>query len=627
MDRRIFLLACLLVLFVSSAAFGTPEKTAPKGGKNWVEGEVIVTWKAGNDGSARSALSAGAAVQTFSALSEAADRRVEHLRVPGKTTEELLRELSADSRVESVSPNYIIRAFAVPNDPFFSRQWGLSNTGQTGGAPDADIDAPEGWDARRQTLPGQVVAILDTGIAQTHEDLAANLWTGPGGIHGYDVINGDNDPEDDEGHGTHVAGIIGAAGNNGRGVTGVAWKTSLMAVKMLDSTGTGTTAQELAAYNWVLQKKKEGVNIVAVNASYGGGGSSQAAKDALAALGERGILFVAAAGNDGENNDTAPQYPASYSLPNILSVAATDEDDQLASFSNYGASSVHLAAPGTDIFSTMTGYSPGPSDLFFDNMEGGAGNWTTSGTVNLWGIISTTRGGTATKAWSDSPNQHYPDNQRTWLSLNRDLDLSASGTAPLFFAMEVRLDLEDGYDFLHLEFSSDGGASWSRVHSFTGGGDEWSSFSLSIAPAFRTNRFRFRFAFESDSGNLIFSYAGVQIDNVGVGSAQSSYLSLSGTSMATPFVTGAVALVRAQYPDESAAAGRSRILNSTDRLSSLSGKVSSGGRLNLARALQATPDGGSDEGGGGGCSLGTSPLFLLLVVPLLFLRKKQRLQR
>lgn len=605
------------MLFMSSAAFGTPEKTAPKGNDNWVEGEVIVTWKAGKNESARSALSASAAVRTFSALSEAAGRRVEHLRVPGKTTEELLRELSADSRVESVSPNYIIRAFAVPNDPSFSRQWGLSNSGQTGGRTNADIDAPEGWDTRRETLPGQVVAILDTGIAQTHEDLAANLWVGPGGTHGYDVINGDNDPEDDNGHGSHVAGIIGAAGNNGTGVSGVAWKTSLMAVKMLDSTGTGSTDQELAAYNWVLQKKKEGVNIVAVNASYGGGGSTPAAKNAIAALGDRGILFVAAAGNDGENNDTNPQYPASYSLPNVLSVAATDEDDQLASFSNYGASSVHLAAPGTEVFSTMTGYSPGPGDLFFDDMEGGAGNWATSGTVNLWGIISTTRGGTATKAWSDSPGQHYPPNQHTFLTLNRDLDLSASGTAPLFFAMDIRLDLENDYDFLYLEFSSDGGASWSRIHSFTGGGDDWYSFSYSISPRFRTKRFRFRFAFESDSGNLIFRYAGVQIDNVGVGKAASSYEALSGTSMATPFVTGAVALVRAQYPDESASSIRSRILNSTDHLSSLSGKVSSGGRLNLHRALQP-----ESESGGEGCALTTSPLLLFLAVPLLFLRKK-----
>ena len=619
MNRRILALICFLVLFMSSAAFGATNKTTPKGDENWIEGEVIVTWRAQSGGSALSALSAGTKVTAFSALSEAAGRRVEHLRVPGKTTEELLRELSADSRVESVSPNYIIRAFALPNDPFFSRQWGLSNTGQTGGIRDADIDAPEGWDTRRETAGGQVIAILDTGIAQSHEDLAANLWTGTGGMHGYDAINGDSDPEDDNGHGTHVAGIIGAAGNNGIGVSGVAWKTSLMAVKMLDSEGSGTTAQELAAYNWVLQKKNEGVNIVAVNASYGGEGSSQPAKNAIAALGDRGILFVAAAGNDGENNDATPQYPASYSLANVLSVVATDEDDRLASFSNYGASSVHLAAPGTDILSTMTGYSPRPGDLFYDDMEGGAGNWATSGTVNLWGIISTTRGGTATKAWSDSPSQHYPHNQRTWLALNRDLNLSASGSAPLLFAMDIRLDLESGYDYLHLEFSPDGGASWSRVHSFTGGGDDWYSFSHSLSPRFRTSRFRFRFAFESDSGNFLFHYAGVQIDNVGVGRAASSYKALSGTSMATPFVTGAVALVRAQYPDESASSIRSRILNSADRLSSLNGKVSTRGRLNLHRALQPESE---SEGGGGGCALGRSPFFLLLALPLLFLRKR-----
>ncbi|GAB1486926.1 hypothetical protein MASR2M79_19770 [Aminivibrio sp.] len=187
------------------------------------------------------------------------------------------------------------------------------------------------------------------------------------------------------------------------------------------------------------------------------------------------------------------------------------------------------------------------------------------------------------------------------------------------FAMDIRLDLEDEYDFLHLEFSANGGASWNRIHSFTGGGDDWYSFSHSLSPRFRTSRFRFRFAFESDKNNLIFNYAGVQIDNVGVGKAVSSYNTGSGTSMATPFVTGAAALVRAQYPDESVTTIRRRILNSTDRLSSLSGKVSSGGRLNLHRALQPESE---SEGGGGGCALGSSPLYLLLALPLLFLRKR-----
>ncbi len=424
-----------------------------------------------------------------------------------------------------------------------------------------------------------------------------------------------DDPEDDNGHGTHVAGIIGAKGNNGIGTAGVAWNVKLMAVKMLDYQGSGTSENELEAYDWILRKKQEGVDIVAVNASYGGGGASDAARDAIEALGNAGILFIAAAGNSAEDNDGTPHYPSSYPLPNIISVAATDRNDALSSFSNYGRTSVHLAAPGTAILNTWV-YEPSASDIFFDDMESGAGKWTThvenpSPEIH-WRIIDSTRDNRPTKVWTDGPDQHYPINQRTYLSVQNDIDLSGTAGQPVLFGMKIRCDLESGFDYLYLQFSKDGGATWRMPTNLPGVG----TTGRTLRSRFPRNSGRRTsvsgFSSKTDHSDILFHYAGVQIDNVGVGWSTDTYIAISGTSMATPFVTGAAALVSSRFPGESMDQIRSRILGGVDRLSSLSGKVSTGGRLNLARSLgAAVPDDGS--GGGGGCSVAGIPsLFFLL---------------
>jgi len=391
-----------------------------------------------------------------------------------------------------------------------------------------------------------------------------------------------------------------------------------MAVKAFNSQGTGKTSDELEAYGWILQKKREGVDIVAVNASYGGPGFSGEARQAIQDLGNAGILFVAAAGNYATDNDQSPEYPASYGLPNIISVASTDRNDALSDFSNYGRTSVHLAAPGTDIWSTWTpSYTPSAGDIFFDDMQSGDGKWTTSAEHYSpqihWMIVDSTRDGRPTKVWTDEPEQHTIGNQKTYLTVRDDIDLSGRETEPLVFGMQIRPDLENGADFLRLEFSPDSGTTWTTVHSFTGGGDEWTSFSTPIPGTFRTDRFRFRFVFETGLSST--GYGGVQIDDVGIGRGVWSYMSGSGTSMATPFVTGAAALVSSQFPGESMDRIRSRILGGVDRLSSLSGKVSTGGRLNLARSLGAAVP---DDGSGGGCSVTGIPslLFLLPLLPL-----------
>ena len=268
--------------------------------------------------------------------------------------------------IEYIEPNYIAyTAETFPNDPSFDQLWGLNNTGQTGGTPDADIDAPEAWDI--QTGNNVVVAVIDTGVDYNHPDLNDNMWTNPGEIpgngmdddgngfvddyYGYDFINEDSDPFDDYFHGTHVAGTIAAEGNNDTGVTGVNWNAQIMALKFLDSGGFGNYFDAIEAIEYATL-----MGVPITNNSWRGYDFAEALYDAIAAAGNAGQLFVAAAGNESNDNDSSFRaYPASFDLDNIISVAATDEFDQLAWFSNFGATSVDLGAPGVNTLSTFPG--------------------------------------------------------------------------------------------------------------------------------------------------------------------------------------------------------------------------------------------------------------------------------
>ncbi|MFO0868878.1 MAG: S8 family serine peptidase, partial [Pirellulales bacterium] len=267
-----------------------------------------------------------------------------------------------------VEPDYPLYSMAtIPNDPQFNGLYGLHNLGQSGGQVDADIDAPEAWDVFRGSSE-VVVAVIDTGVDYRHVDLAANMWRNPGeiaadgidndrngyvdDIYGIDSYNNDSDPWDDQGHGTHVAGTIAAVGNNGVGVTGVNWNARVMALKFLGASG-GATSGAISALEYLtVMKTRYGVNVVASNNSWGGGGYSRALHDAIQTSVDAGIPFVAAAGNAGANNDKGTFYPANYDVAGIITVAATDRNDRLASFSNYGATSVDLAAPGVSTLST-----------------------------------------------------------------------------------------------------------------------------------------------------------------------------------------------------------------------------------------------------------------------------------
>jgi subtilisin family serine protease len=284
----------------------------------------------------------------------------------GVDIKKVLERLMRDPRVEIAQFNYRYTVNVIPNDPQFSVLWGLHNTGQSGGTIGADIHAPEAWDITQGSSTA-IVAVLDSGVDYTHPDLVANMWTNPGEIPGNGVDDDGNDyvddlygvnaitgaavpgnPMDDHGHGTHVAGTVAAVGNNSTGVVGVSWNARIMAIKILDTRGVGYTGDAVQGIMYALD---QGARIL--NNSYGTYSYDAALLSAIQTANDAGALFVAAAGNDGYNNDLQPYYPASHNVANVLAVEATDRNDNRAWFSNYGYGSVGLGAPGVDILSTV----------------------------------------------------------------------------------------------------------------------------------------------------------------------------------------------------------------------------------------------------------------------------------
>jgi subtilisin family serine protease len=278
---------------------------------------------------------------------------------------DLIQELSANLSIGYAEPNYIQKAIGIPNDTRFDYLWGMHNTGQTGGTADADIDAVEAWD----TFTGShdvVVAVIDTGVDYNHVDLVDNRWVNEGEIpsngvdddgngfvddvYGYDFRNSDGDPMDGHSHGTHCSGTIGGVGNNSTGVAGVSHAVRIMAVKFLSDSGSGSTSD---AIDSIIYAVDNGAQIL--SNSWGSGGFSKGLEDAISYANDHNVLFVAAAGNDGSNNDRYPHYPSNYEVPNVLAVAATNHKDGKPSWSNYGLTSVDLGAPGVDTLSTVPG--------------------------------------------------------------------------------------------------------------------------------------------------------------------------------------------------------------------------------------------------------------------------------
>jgi len=634
--------------------------------KPYAKGEVIVVMNKGLSASEVSTVLAQKKIRVLKEYKNILNSsKSSYMLVTGDTsTKELVARLKKDPNIKSVSPNYRRTISATtPNDPGFGDLWGLHNTGQVvndaSGTVDADIDAPEAWDSSTGSSD-VVVVVFDTGVDYTHEDLSANMWVNPGetagngvdddsngyidDVYGYDFAggnNGENDPDpmDIMGHGTHVSGTIGASGDNGVGITGVNWDVKIMAIKVFRPDLGAYDSDILEAVDYVLNMKNNyNVNIVAINASYGGscGANFQTdpMNDAIKSLGSAGIAFVAAAGNGGDdevgdNNDVAPECPASYDASNIIVVAATDQDDNLASFSNYGATSVDIAAPGTNILSTLPGGLV-EGTIFSDDVESGQGDWVASGS---W-AITTEEASTPTHAWSDSPDGNYTNNTDASLTYNTDIDLSGYTGENIGLGACLKFELEEGYDYLHVEASGDSGLSWMRLGSMTGAQSAWACGGVVIPDYLKTTNFRMRLRLITDDS---MAYDGVYIDDIAIGviSPSNTYDYWAGTSAATPHVTGSVALMAAAFPDETVSKRISRILGGVEVLGSLTGKVATGGRLNIMNSMNVTveADSNSNEGGdgdgGGGCtynphSKNIDAIVLLMMMMSLFypLRRK-----
>ena len=630
-----WLKALLAVLLVVSSiclvwtSAGTTDTKRPSGAftrlsgselqpAQYVPGELIVKFRDAASGATIAGAHSAAGGRTHKSFL-AGHNRLHHLKLnPGVVVEDAVSQYQQSPAVEYAEPNYLYQASMIPNDPQFTSLWGLHNTGQPvngmAGTVGVDINAPQAWDLTTGS-PNVIIGVVDTGIAYDHPDLEPNMWINTGEIphdgldndgngliddvHGYDFVNNDPDPMDapfspggNPGHGTHVAGTIAAVGNNGLGLTGVMHTAKLMALKAGDVNGSFPLSAILQAEDYARVKGAR-----AINASFGrsGGPCSQAEYATLSALNTAGVMVLVAAGNENVNTDVTPSYPAQYSvatacgpgLPNVIAVAAIDQNGNKAGFSNFGATSAQIAAPGVNINSTRP-TSTATVALFhaYDSNPGALG-YTFTGTNSSWGFTNNVSLSPPTSL-TDSPAGNYLNNT------------DSVATGPLFSTVgqrgcrlvgAVRYATEEGFDGFVLDLSRDGGATWTTMPGSVSGssGGTFVTSAFSDIPD-RSANTRFRIHFMSDGTNVD---DGGYFDNVqvsctsGAPSGTTDYQLLQGTSMATPHVTGVVGLVLAANPNLNVAQIRAAILNTGVSVPALNGVVSSGRRLNAFNAVSS----------------------------------------
>lgn len=505
-----------------------------------------------------------------------------HALIGSKTqsTAELIQALQDDPTIEHVEPNYIRSFCASPpstDDPFLSNLWALGNTGQTvngtSGTPGTDI----GWASARPLLRPAgaeiVIAIVDTGIDPYHPDLVDNLWINPGeipdnqidddangyidDIHGY-RFSGDPGPNvgDSGDHGTHIAGTIAAVANNGIGVTGVMPDVKLMILRVSDNGQDFSGSAEIEAFEYITLMKQRGVNIVAINGSYGGGNFSLFERNAIDAAGDEGIVFCAAAGNDTSDNDSEAFYPAGYRRSNMIVVASTDQDDGLSSFSNYGSSSVDLAAPGRNILSTRPSWNVSTSA----SLEVGELSYVAAGLT----YAGHTEGVTRTVHHC---GLGYPPDFPAEVAGN--IALIQRGT--LFF-------------FEKLTNAMEAGAVAAIIYNnVEGASDFWQLLQPSPwIPAVGISKV---------DGEALVTALPFTATVVNSPFPSQWYQYKFGTSMATPHVTAAVAFAARNHPSESSTQRVARILAGVEPLPELADTTTTGGRLDLLRLADSSGNG------------------------------------
>lgn len=541
-------------------------------GTEYVEGDVIITFKPGTTTEKAKGVIKGKSMtfsRHFHSLSAKRGKTTGLVKHGSKTTSQLMAELKNDPAVENVEPNYLRWVRSVPNDTRFAEMWALRNTGQTvdgtAGTRGADISFTSARDMARTASGEVVVGVVDTGVDWIHPDLTVNIWTNPqetpgnlvdddgngyvDDVHGYDFTSSDADPSDSGEHGTHVAGTIAALGGNAQGVIGVNDHAKILPLKVSSNGSSITSSAVIEALEYATALKNHGVNIVALNGSYGGGGYSNAEVAAIQDAGAAGILFCVAAGNESTDNDDTPTYPASYHLSNMIVVAATDQKDELASYSNYGATSVDIAAPGTNILSTK------PSTVSFQ-----ADGVTYAATALTFSGVTPGVTGTLVDCGIGNTGE-FP------ASVSGNIALIQRGT--LTFSEKVTNAMNAGAKAAII-YNNVPGAFGGTLQT---AGNWIPAYSISQA-----------------NGQTIKSGLPMTGGIVVTGAYQFE----DGTSMATPHVAGAVAFAAMNQPSETLAQRRQRVLAGVDLKSALSGKVATGGRLNLLRIADSDRNGISD---------------------------------
>jgi subtilisin family serine protease len=566
----------------------------------YVPGELLVKFKPG--------IFPGDHMQLNQRIHIQKTRSMDHGRIhlfklaPGLDIEQARQMVAKHPDVAYAEPNYILSAQTWEGDPGFDLQWALNNRGQivSGyvGTPGSDVEALNAWPITAGSSQ-VVVAVVDSGITMSHPDLTANLWINEGEIpdnlvdddgngfiddcHGWDFYDHDHDPSDVTGHGSHVAGIIAAKGNNMLGIAGVAWNARIMPLRFMDAFDRGSTADAIEAIRYAAD---QGARII--NCSWGGGGNSLALRDTMA---QTSALFVCAAGNTTADNDDSPFYPASFDLPNILSVAASDQMDRLAWFSNFGSRSVDVAAPGIRIYSVANDRRTLWQDGFDDGTLNG---WTTGGSPDSWTVTDPPYAQNA-PALATSADANYANQSDMW-ARPAPIDLSSASGSTL--TMRVVGASQGGTDKLLIETSTDASTWVSRPLKVAGAIIDdgisgtlayWTPVTLDLGFLDGNAKAYFRLKFISDT---LTRMPGFYIDNLSVtaAAAGSTYAFMEGTSMAAGYASGVAALVLSQYPELTPLEIKATIEQSVDLNSNLHDRVLSAGRINAFNALTLIED-------------------------------------
>ena len=627
MTRPLFrsvLLSLGAALLIAPAALGAgaeqPAGPPRTPATRFIPGRVIVEWESGVSSAER--VSARADADTTLVRTLGAPRFQLVNTEPGQSVADALATLRADPNVKVAERDGWDALNSVPNDPLFNQLWGLQNTGAgiggfAGAVAGADIGAPAAWD-RTVGSPSIVIADLDTGYRFSDGDLGPVAWTNPGetangadddgdgivdDLHGADFVGSnadapatDGDPTDDNivsgGHGLHTAGTMGAAGNNGVGIAGVAQNVRIMPLRVCANSPSASNdgrcpfSSQVAAINYAGAKGARAANM-----SLGGTTVNTAVRDAIASNPQ--TLFVISAGNDAQNNDPGftPHYPCAYTpqttgipgaIDNIVCVAATDQADHLASFSDWGAASVDLGAPGTETLSTYLA----TEDRFTDDFSNAgtfATNWTTTGANGGFSRANAGPDGSPLSSFgmvvSTGPS---PTANQTFETTSANIPIPAGyGSCSLTQTRTVATDANDSYQYFVL---SNGSPVFTSSSSISSSG---TFFTTPITGLASTNvQVRFRFT----TGASPAANKGVALDDIKVNcfkptSAPLIYHLLEGTSMAAPHVTGAAGLLFSLKPSATVTEVRNALLTSTTPDPALVGKTTTGGRLNLPHAM------------------------------------------